>query len=528
MHSIDFVRQLLQPESYPHAVEHVELRETHISWVFLTGEYAYKLKKPVDLGFANFVLLEDRQKYCHEEVRRNRLYSQGLYLDVVPVCHRQGGLAVDGEGEPIDFAVKMRQFDDSQLASRLASTGRLAPEELSELAEHLACLHRQARRALQGVWGTPQEILPAAAENVRVLRQLTSEVEQLRQLDQVERWTQEQMKRLAPVFAQRKQQGFVRECHGDLHLGNLVRWNGRITLFDCIEFNANFYWIDVINEIAFLIMDLEDHGCSDLGWQFLNTYLESTGDYGGLSVLRFYLVYRAMVRAKVCELRLQQNRITQSEKQLLDRQWHSYLSMACRYLEPPPQQLAITHGVSGSGKTFGTQWALRHPNVIRLRSDVERNRFPTGWTDQHHPPAGQSQDGVDASTPPMTTSDRYAADSRDAVYERLELLSRQLLAAGFSVVVDATFLKRRHRSGFQQIAQAQQVPFSILKFDADPETLRERIRNRLKLANDASEATEQVLEQQLSELEPLDRQESLQVVASSPESLDMARRHAGR
>lgn len=519
MSSPELVQHLLQPESYPHVAQHVELRETHISWVFLTGEFAYKLKKPLDLGFANFVALEDRLKYCHEEVRRNRLYSQGLYLDVVPICIHENSFIVEGAGQAIDYAVKMRQFDDSQLASKLVSTGRLSSDDLAVLAGYVADIHQKASRSTEGVWGTPEDILRSAVENVEVLRRLTAEKEPLQQLDEIGKWTQDELSRLKTALERRKQQGFVRECHGDFHLGNLVYWNGRWTLFDCIEFNPDFYWIDVISEVAFLIMDLDDHGCSELGWQFLNTYLEHTGDYEGLNVLRFYLVYRAMVRAKVTALRLQQNRVPEQERHQLDREWHSYLHMASQYLKQPAPSLTITHGLSGSGKTFGTQGMLSQCKAVRIRSDIERKRIKPRVDENgqlHGQPLVHEPNWEEGHEGSLSTTEAYSVSSRDAVYEYLAMLSEMLLDAGYSVIVDATFLKRHHRARFLKIAKVRQRPFIILKFGAEKNQLQQRIRARQQSARDASEANETVLEQQILELEPLEPQELRYVVESQP------------
>lgn len=489
----ELVNCLLSPQAYPHASEKVELRETHISYVFLTGEYAYKLKKPLNLGFADFTTLENRRRFCFEEVRRNQLFSPGIYLDAVPVA-LSGGVAVVGSESPgypespIDYLVRMRQFDDSQLSNLLAQHSELTADDLSDLARRVAGYHQSADRSQSGVWGTPNDILQSALENIQVLRGFTTDSELTRQLDRIEKWTLEELNRLTPIFHERKARGFIRECHGDLHLGNVVRWQGRLTPFDCIEFNPDFYWIDVLSEVAFLVMDLDDHGLGNLGWHFLNAYLEHTGDYEGLRVFRFYLVYRAMVRAKICELRLQQSQIAIPEQRSLNDQWRSYLYMAALYTQPTQACLAITHGVSGSGKTYSTQATVRESRVIRIRSDVERMRM----------------------------SCDYSEEGRDSVYSLLADLAKTVLDANYSVLVDATFLKFKHRQLFRRIAVDRQVAFYILKFDADTETLRRRIAFRLRHTRDQSEATQVVLEQQLQQIEPLNSAEENDVVQDLP------------
>lgn len=484
------------------------MRETHISWVFLTGQYAYKLKKPLDLGFANFSSLCDREKYCLEEVRRNQLYSPGIYLDVVSICGDEHSIRVGGPGALIDWMVRMRQFDDSQLACYLAEKSQLTPQVLSELARTIAEVHQTAKRSMSGSWGTPDDIHQSATDNVRTLRELISDARHTQQLDEIERWTHSKLKELTPIFSFRKQQGAVRECHGDLHLGNLVRWQGKLMPFDCIEFNPDFFWIDVLSEVAFLVMDLEDHGCSALGWHFLNSYLEHSGDYEGLAVFRFYLVYRAMVRAKVGALRSQQDQPAAFKVHPKGSQWHDYLDMATQYMQPSQNFLAITHGVSGSGKTHQTQAMIGSATgLIRIRSDVERNRVgavaePSSEVDLAQTPSSEAR-----TVQSPDADQRYSWQSRSAVYQRLACLAEQLLDAGFSVLVDATFLKRSQREEFRQLAQAKGAPFYILRFEADEDTLRKRIRDRQSQGGDVSEATESVLEQQLAELEPIQSSE---------------------
>lgn len=474
---------LLTPDVYPHAVEKVELRETHISWILLTGEFAYKVKKPVDLGFVDFTTLERRHHFCEEELRLNRRFASDLYLDVVPIIETAAGLRVGGLGLVIDYAVRMRQFDEQQLASRVIAEQNLTPSDIDQLAKDVAAFHQQTPSAEGRVRGDLAQFIDPAKENFSQLRPLISEPGRLRQLKTIEDWTIRAAEQLSGVFQQRLDEGFVRECHGDLHLGNVVRWRGNWTPFDCIEFNPSFRWIDVMNEIAFFMMDLDDHGRGDLGWRFLNAYLDETGDYSGLSVLTFNLVYRAMVRAKVDALRLRQSGLSHGEQDELTDEWHGYLDLAEGYTKPRAISLTICHGLSGSGKTTGAQSLLEQTGAVRIRSDVLRKR-------RFHL---RPQD--DASAKP--NSGIYSHDASERTYHDLEVLAREVLQAGFPVIVDATFLQHTQRQRFAALACELSVPFHIADFQADEQTLRERILSRRRDGGDASDATLAVLNEQL-------------------------------
>ncbi len=489
--SRQLVEGLMRPDSYLHSVQPIELRETHISWVFLTGQWAYKVKKPVNLGFVDFSTLENRQHFCREELVRNQYFAPKLYCEVVPITIADGLIRMGGHGTAVDYAVKMTQFDESQIALRLVEEGQLNLAEVTQLAHDVAAFHSAARRAetTDADWGTEAHIAQAARENFPILENLARQVGLSHVLECIQLWTDQQILQLGNFLEQRRQAGYIRQCHGDLHLGNIVRWQCRLTPFDCIEFNPDFYWVDVINEIAFLAMDLDEHSRSDLKWTFLNAYLEATGDYGSLMLLPFYQVYRAMVRAKVCELRMRQLEDGDAGRQSLLQQCTCYLDMAADYLKPAPLSLTITYGMSGSGKSSGSQdWAQR-TGAVRLRSDIERKRL-FGLPQTRRPTQKQS-------------SAIYSQEGTLQTYHRLEQLAGQILSAGFPVIIDATFLKWSQRDQFRQLAERMSVPFQILEFSAEAEVLLQRIRQRTDDGGDASDATEAVLNLQMANCEPL-------------------------
>ena len=307
-------------------------------------------------------------------------------------------------------------------------------------------------------------------------------------------WSKAEFTRLREDLAARKAHAYIRECHGDLHLGNMAWIDGAVTLFDCIEFNPNLRWIDVMSDAAFVIMDLHDRGRSDLAQRFLVSYLEHSGDFGGLCVLNFYLVYRAMVRAKVACIRGCQQGLDEQQQQLAWAQARTYLALAKSFTCPSHPWLMITHGYSGSGKTTATQTLVEHSRAIRIRSDVERKRL-FGLA-----PHQRSESGLNAGI--------YSPDAHDQTYQHLEQVARAIVQAGYPVIVDAAFLKQAEREPFKALADALQVPFFILHLQADEATLRKRIAGRQKIGKDASEATLQVLEQQLQNSEELAHEET--------------------
>ncbi len=291
------IEALTRRECYPHPVGSVERLETHISWVLLTGAYAYKIKKPVRLGFLDFSSLEARRQYCEEELRLNRRLAPGIYLDVVEIRGLPGAPRVGGTGPVLEYAVKMHQFPQEALAIRLLARGALDPALVSRLASRVAAFHAQLPPApAESGYGTPDSVIRNARDNFAQIFSLLAATDDHEAAQSVHDWTgREFMIRQGDLRA-RHASGRVRECHGDLHLGNIVLLDGELVPFDCIEFNADLRWNDVMSEVAFLMMDLLDRGAPRLAWLFLNEYLKASGDYSGLSVLPFYLTYRGRSR----------------------------------------------------------------------------------------------------------------------------------------------------------------------------------------------------------------------------------------
>lgn len=454
------------------------LIETHISWVLLAGAFAYKIKKPLRLGFLDFGALDARRHYCEEEVRLNRRLAPRLYIGVVPVREAPGGPSLEGHGAVIDYAVKMHRLPPHALASERLERGRLDAEALGRFARRLAEFHRDAPQApAQSGWGTPQVVLGDAQ---RALAGLAPHADPA-VCAALGRWFDDRVTALAPRLAERRAAGCVREGHGDLHLANVLVAEDEITAFDCIEFDPALRWIDVMNDLGFLLMDLLAHGRRDLAFGVLDAYLEVSGDHDGLAVLPLFMAYRAVVRALVYALRaaahVPGNGLTAAD----------YLRLAERLAEPGVPRLLVTHGLPGSGKTRVSQQLLERAGAVRLRSDVERKRAA----------------GLAALADSKALGDLYGAADTEATYVRLTALAAGALEAGYPTIVDAAFLRREQRDRMRALAARLQVPFAILDCQAPIAVLRERVRERRATRADASEADEAVLDMLAAVEEPL-------------------------
>ena len=482
---------LQNPAIFDHPVIEFKVLETHISWILLTGDYAYKIKKPVDLGFLDFSSLEKRHHYCLEELRLNSRLAPEIYLEVVYITGTKQAPAINKNGPIIDYAVKMRQFPQENLFINLLNDGKLTAGHIDQLATVIANFHGSIPTASKSKsFGMPEAVLEPVTENFLQIRQQTGTTFK-HKLEELQNWSIQEHRRRYAVFDRRKREGFIRECHGDLHLGNIVVYKDKITPFDGIEFNENLYWIDVISELAFLVMDLDDHQRPDLAFRALNAYLQQTGDYPGLKVLRYYLVYRAMVRAKVNSIRLQQH--TDQKPSTNQNEFLNYLQLAKNYTHHTTPRLIICYGVSGSGKTTVSQLLLEAIRGIRIRSDVERKRLH-----------GLKPEQRSTST---FKCGLYTAHASQQTYQRLQELALLIIDAGFTTIVDATFLKHEQRNSFQSLARQSGIPFLIIHCTADNDILRQRIVRREKLGRDASEAGLKVLEHQLQNQEPLVQEE---------------------
>jgi aminoglycoside phosphotransferase family enzyme/predicted kinase len=443
-----------------------ELLETHISWVLLTPEFAFKVKKPLRLPFVDYSTAERRRHFCEEEVRINRPLAPGLYLGVARITGRVDAPELDGPGPPLEHAVRMRRFPGGALFSERATQGRLDAATVDRLAQRLAAFHVEAPVCTAGG--------PDLGERAAAALRGAAALPPARELAG---WIAHEAATVLPLWQERRA-GHVRAGHGDLHLANLLALDGQVMAFDALEFDPALRCIDVIEDIAFPVMDLVAHRLPRLAWRLLDGWLERTGEHEGIPGLRLCLAYRALVRAMACQL-----------QQPGGAPARRYAAEALSWIAPPRPRLLITHGLPGSGKTFASQQVLERDGAIRIRSDVERKRLH-GLA----PLANSRAEGLDLYTPEAT----------QRTYARMFLLARGLLRAGWPVVLDAAFLRRAERDQARALAAGLGVPFAILDCDAPLDVLRRRLAAR---SGDASEADLQVLDLLRAAREPLQEDE---------------------
>jgi len=457
--------------------ETVTLVETHLSWILLTRDLAYKLKKPVRLPFVDFTSVASREHFCREELRLNRRLAAALYLGVLPVRGTAAAPCIGGTGEPVDFVVCMRRFPPGALLSEMLAAGALRVSDLAAFGTRLAHFHSAAAVAsAESAHGTPAQVRSAVGGVLDALQRghCGDAMVALRS------WIDAQAGLLEPVWQQRKRDGHVRECHGDLHLDNLVRIDDEVTAFDCVEFDEALRNIDTMADIAFATMDLKARGRPDLAHGLLDDYLQASGDYAGVRVLGFYEVYRALVRAMVADLRRSGAPATARDTPYLAWALVTVRTGRSPRLAPP---LVLMHGLSGSGKSTVARALVEQGGAIRLRSDVERKRL-------HGLDAFESSVGASRSI--------YGVADSQRTYAHMLQRARDLLAFGQAVIVDAAFLERAERDAFGLMARELQVRLTIVDCDAPAAVLRARLQARAATRADPSEADVRVLDGQLA------------------------------
>ncbi len=468
--------------SFGRAGSAVDIIETHISWVFLVDAVAYKVKRPVDFGFVDYSTIERRRYYCERELALNVAQNPYLYREVVPVSIIDGRTCFGGEpGRVVDYAVRMRRFNAGDLLLNRAREARLDGSAVDATAKCVAGLHEDAARAGRETGlGAADRIAQWSDDNLDRIEALLQPGPGRDAFDRIVGKVRDWPRRLVERFESRRAE-HVRDCHGDLHLGNLLWQNDRVMPFDRIEFNDELRWIDIVSDAAFTAMDLQRWCGSAACWRFLNRYLEATGDYEGAALFPFYIAYRALVRAKVALLS------TAGEGRRSSADADCYLRLAQAWVGAVRPRLRITVGLSGSGKTTRAEATAFACGAVVVHSDLERRRLHGRGA------AGDTGSGMGQGI--------YAPDATDRVYRRLLGIAECLLSAGVSVVLDATFLERCWRDRARETAERCEADFGFLHCDAPVDELRRRLEAR---PAGMSEATVAVLERQLTIQQPLD------------------------
>jgi hypothetical protein len=488
---------LLRADAYPHPVSEVRLLQTHMSWVLLAGDYAYKIKRPVFYPFVDFRDPAARAHFCHEELRLNRRFAPELYLSVEPVCERDGSAVMGGAGVPLEHAVRMRRFDGSQELDQLVLAGAVDPGELRAFGAALAMRHEQldvdARTAACEVVSRTGEVLQT---NLRELGSVAASAALELGLDAVGSALDRVLLEAIGSLSTRALGSRIRECHGDLHLSNIVRIGGVLVPFDCLEFDPRLRWIDVADEVAFLYADLWAYGREDLARGFLAGYVETSGDYNLCRVLDLFIAHRALVRAKVLLLRSLEDA---GPVRALSRQRSAgYVAVASAALRRRQGRLVLMSGLSGSGKSWLATRAAAAAGALLVRSDVERKRLAglKGLADSGSPLEG----GI------------YTPRATGQTYGRLLRCAEDVVVGGRVAIVDATFLRREQREPFARLARECGIECLLVECVAPEAVIEARIRDRQAAGGDPSEAGLDVLGLQRRIAEPVAEAEGIRVL----------------
>ncbi|KJR90269.1 AAA family ATPase [Burkholderia pseudomallei] len=488
--SRDIDAALRRASTYPHPAGPIVRIETHLSVVYLVGRFAYKRLKPFDFGFANFSELAARRRACEAELALNRPLAAPIYLAAGPLVRRARGLRLFGAGAAVDHVVRMRRFDERMLFSRLLARGALDAADIDAAATRLAAYHLHAPRDI------PRRAYGSARELRRQLDDMLAPLERALGAAlpaSLRAWCVRRCDELAAHLDARRADGYVRACHGDLHLNNVVKRGRDALMFDCIDFDDALRWIDVINDLSFLLMDLHAHERAALAHRLLNRWLDETGDFAGLAALPLYVAYRALVRALVATMRAGGDAAARAARIERARRYVDVAAHAARARRPC---LLLCHGYSGSGKSVASRALADVSGAIRLSSDSERKR-------------ARPFAAVDARPLPASA---YTPQQIDAQYERLRALARDVLRAGYTALVDATFLSHARRARFFALARELGVPVYVLDFHASRACLERRVDARAAARDDRSDAGAAVLATQRASADPLDADERARTI----------------
>lgn len=462
------IKNLQNPALYPHAVKYFKVIETHISYILLTGQFAYKIKKPIKFSFIDYSTLKKRKEYYYQEFELNQRLAPELYLQVIPITGSIENPTFNCQNSPeIEFMIQMKEFKQTDLLPNRLLNQKLSEQHIYQLSQMIAQYHQEAPTTVKPSLGNPKTIHKYTMDNFKEIFQLSPWIESIR-IQSVNDWCQSEMIQLNPIFLKRKENQKIKKCHGDLHLSNMALYQNHICIFDCLEFNEEIRWIDPISEIAFLIMDLIYYHKKEWAFLFLNQYLELTCDYTGLPLLTYYLVYRALVRSKVNFISYQniQNPV--------------YLESAIQYFKlceffiqkNTKPCILMMHGLSGSGKSFVSQKISHILPGIRIRTDIIRQNILSSipknqWYQDHH---------------------------IDAVYQHMLSILKTLIGQPYTIILDGTFLSRRHRNQFYALSQKLNISWGIISMEVDLDQIQSKILNAHP--DKASDATFKIVKEQ--------------------------------
>ncbi|MDJ0841147.1 MAG: AAA family ATPase [Acidobacteriota bacterium] len=476
------IRQMLDPSFYPHPVrEPILLQQTHISYVLLTGPYAYKVKKPICLPFLDFSTTTLRGKNLRLELERNKGFSPDLYLEVLPISRNDKGIYRFGAGNVSDYALKMNEFPQEALWSHRFENGCLTQSMVTALGRKVALMHASALTGPEiTAYGDPSVVEGVIEGNYKETEQFVGTLQDPAQLEQTRLFTRHLLNRRADLLIERQQGGFIRACHGDLHLNNVITWRGQAQVFDCIEFNEEFSNIDTLYDAAFILVDLEHRNRTDLAWQFMNTYLEYTGDYRGAVLLPLYASMRAYVRAKIYSFQTVDSERSPEEQRKAAIKAEAFYKLACWFTRARHRGLWAVGGLSGSGKSTVSAWLAQRLGAVHVRSDAVRKHLCGMPLDQR---------GSDAV---------YTTAMNKRTYDTLAETGFYLASQGIPVILDAKYDRRSERGKLRDLAAQYGLPVHFIQCEAPEALLRYRLSHR---KGDVSDATADLISRQVMQAE---------------------------
>jgi len=477
------IRQMMEPSFYPHPVRTpIRLVQTHISFVLLTGHYAYKIKKPVRFPFLDFSTLAQRDHFVALELERNRRFSPELYLKTDVITEENGSFRLGGTGPAVEYVLVMREFPREGLWSERFARGWLNESDVRALGKRTAAIHALAETGPEiAAHGDPEVVAGVAEANFSETEAFVATSELAPRVHQTRSFTHNFFEEHRDLIAARRDDGFVRACHGDLHLNNVCTFDDQIHLFDCIEFNPDFSNIDTIYDAVFMMVDLDYRERRDLANTFLNAYLEASGDYRGALLLPLYASMRAMVRAKVYAFQSQDDRLDSDARAAAWEKAAAFFALAWRYTRRQLPFIWVVSGLSGSGKSTVSAWLAQRTGAIHLRSDALRKHV-----------AGVPLDE-------KGSSELYTDDRHRLTYDRLAELGVALARGNHTVILDAKFDRYEDRERLRRSVGAAGIPIGFIACRAPHAILRYRLAHR---KNDVSDAGPELLERQLAAHEP--------------------------
>jgi aminoglycoside phosphotransferase family enzyme/predicted kinase len=489
-HLPPLIERLLDPAAYPHPVEAVTLIQTHVSYLLLAGPYAYKVKKPVDMGFLDFRTLADREHFCRRELTLNRRLCPTMYLAVVPIVEAAGQVRVGGDGPPVEWAVQMLRLPAERMLPALLAAGAVTPADVTRIAERLAAFHATAATGAEiDAFGAPATVRHNIEENFAQLQPFVGQTlppgHARRLADAADTFLRDH----PGLFADRIQRHHIRDCHGDVHAGSICLTDD-LAIFDCIEFNDRFRYGDVAAEVAFLAMDLDHYGRADLAWAFVAAYARAAGDHGLASLLDFYKAYRAVVRGKVESFRSAQASVPEPERQAAAAAAREYFDLAFTYAGGVARPaLLITCGLMGTGKTALAGALARRLALVHLSADATRKRLGgLRPTDHAYTAFGQGL---------------YSPEMSRRTYDALLADAYTWLGRGCSVVIDASFKRAGERARARALAASLDVPFAAVECVCPAAIVRQRVTDRLTAPGTLSDARWELYAAQRADFDPV-------------------------